>query len=612
MVQPACVSCLVRLTNRVTSITVSDVNKKMLTHQVKFHAGANFPDVLVTVETEDGLVADIDWHDMNIIACSPKGHKFQFQLIETRYHVAKYSCIGSDTLTEVGFYQVVAQLNDQRQDLRELYPASHLQIENVGHIAVLPGNVDRLLVTFPNGFGRGRRRIVISRSTTQNVTLLPCQTLTSAVDAYGNVVDNFSGSLRFALLQDDVPFTLTACMSHGVTLETNFSEMVIDCGHAVLTSPVKLKLSEEEVVPGQYFLFVYSTDCNRVVHGSVAVTVTAVETESIVRELQDCEEKKQQLEEDVRCAESMLFEVEGYVTAIRSRLRELACVDMVDRITASNVERYIQDVELKYSELEKKKFRKPEAPKDLLWLQLPASLQAVVHGQLVDLAFVEEESYSRLISSHLGERLLSSVIFPTSEHVEKYEQAPHENFPPAASLDISSQVIRESIKEDLIEIEVGLSWELAIERVSSHDSGVQCLMCCLLKDTLITNSLADAKQLLSICQNGNDLRAVPDILSIDGYRVTPAGFVERLVDGPAESKYVFGQEPIKLSHLYKELKKAVELLKQMDDKLKELEVRKRQHTDMIEKTKPLLGKLEEEIIKLRSQKHEVEQSAEHY
>lgn len=329
---------------------------------------------------------------------------------------------------------------------------------------------------------------------------------------------------------------------------------------------------------------------------------------SVVRELQDCEKKKQQLEEEMVSAQSAITEVDGDVKEIRAKLRKLGYVHSPSAVNESNVRQQALDAESKVQELVRKDDcrRKPVYPPDCATFRLPDDLRSVALGRLVDLAFVEDETDARLISSHLGERVLSAIVFPTSQDVDSYQQAPHEDSPAALSLDVASQATKESIRDDLGEMDVEMSWKLACDCVSAHRSDIGCLINCLLKDTLITDNLTSSKAMLNLCRDGNDLRAVPDILSVDGYRVTAVGLVERLLDGRAESTFVFGQEPTRASDKYKKSKRTAELLTEMDLKMTELKTMKEKRKETVKRTKPLLDALSQRMILLEGQRRELE------
>ena len=332
--------------------------------------------------------------------------------------------------------------------------------------------------------------------------------------------------------------------------------------------------------------------------------------ESVVRKLQDCRTRKQELQEETKNRKLGVAEAEIRVIQTKTKLDKLECVDTLQIADEPSIKRQIRQAQLQLAEWEKREisYRKAVYPPNYSKYRLSDHLQSVALGRLVDLAFVEDNTHARLISSHLGDRVLSAVVFPSSENVEKYEQAPHKGCPAAVSLDVPSQAVIESIKDDLEGLGFNFSWKLASDCVSVHHEGVRCLIKCLLKDTLVTDCLSSAKMLLDQCRHGNDLRAVPDILSVDGYRITGVGLVERLVDGPAESSFVFGQDHHSLSVKCQNWKKTVDLLKAMHRAMMELETKKRDYEEAVERAKPLLDQLSERIATLDKQRCSIETS----
>jgi chromosome segregation ATPase len=329
-----------------------------------------------------------------------------------------------------------------------------------------------------------------------------------------------------------------------------------------------------------------------------------------VRKLQDCRKRKQDLQEETKNRKSAINEVKNCLRQIKTKLDKLKCSSLLQIADEPSMKDQIQQAQLQLAEMEKRKssYRKAVYPPNYTKYRLPDSLASVALGRLVDLAFTEDDTHARLISSHLGDRVMSAVVFPRKENMEQYEQAPHRGCPAAVSLDVPSQAVLESIRNDLGELHIDFNWKLACDCVSTHNEGVGSLIKCLLKDTLVTDSLSSAKNLLEYCRNGNDLRAVPDVLSMDGYRVTGVGLVERLLDGPAESSFVFGEDHDSLSDMWQNWKKTVELLKAMHLTMIELEKKKRDYEEAVSRAKPELDQLSEKIATLDKQRCNMEGS----
>lgn len=92
------------------------------------------------METDDGLVADIDWDDMIVTAHGPRGGHFRYERVEIKKDGnCSYCYSGADALTDAGTYQLTAHFNDKREDLRQIYPSSQLQLQSEAAIAVLAG-----------------------------------------------------------------------------------------------------------------------------------------------------------------------------------------------------------------------------------------------------------------------------------------------------------------------------------------------------------------------------------------------------------------------------------------------------------------------------------------
>ena len=93
----------------------------------------------MTVETEDGLVAEIDWDDVKVTAWSPQNCSFVYQRMSVCNCSGSYLYNGDSILTEAGLYKLVVEFNDQRQELQNTYPASQLQLRSEKHVRVVSG-----------------------------------------------------------------------------------------------------------------------------------------------------------------------------------------------------------------------------------------------------------------------------------------------------------------------------------------------------------------------------------------------------------------------------------------------------------------------------------------